>query len=68
MIPGILSLSVSSCQLSVVSCVCVRLSVLQINSVESLVFKLQTWHQTGARSGVRLPPPGPPALAPGGTS
>eukprot|EP00962_Isochrysis_galbana_P013894 scaffold3951_cov121-Isochrysis_galbana.AAC.8 len=30
--------------------------------------KLQTWRQTGARSGARLPPPGPPALAPGGTS
>eukprot|EP00962_Isochrysis_galbana_P014628 scaffold4193_cov110-Isochrysis_galbana.AAC.5 len=36
--------------------------------LESFVFKLQTWRQAGARSGARLPPPGPPALAPGGTS
>eukprot|EP00962_Isochrysis_galbana_P000989 scaffold268_cov134-Isochrysis_galbana.AAC.18 len=28
----------------------------------------QTWRQTGARSAARFRPPGPPVLAPGGTS
>eukprot|EP00962_Isochrysis_galbana_P003190 scaffold894_cov130-Isochrysis_galbana.AAC.5 len=58
---SVVRLSVSSCQL----CAPVR----PTNKLSGeFFFKLQTWRQTGARFGARLPPPGPPALAPGGTS
>eukprot|EP00962_Isochrysis_galbana_P040313 scaffold14582_cov108-Isochrysis_galbana.AAC.16 len=40
-----------------------RASVVRLSAVCE-----QFWRQAGARSGARLPPPGPPALAPGGTS